>query len=127
MTNVTERLRVLIVEDEPLICMMLEDMLEILEADVVGVCATLAQAQEAITDGDFEGVLLDLKLGSQRTEDIAAQLHRDGIPFAVMTGDIDGAAGLGAAMVVPKPYDIDQIEAALSALRSARVSNKAKS
>lgn len=117
--NPAARFRILIVEDEPLVSMMLEDMLEMLEIDVAGVCATLDHAHRAIAERNFDAVLLDLKLGTQRTEEIAAQLASQGMPFAILSGDTGGVKSLGAAVVVAKPYTIEQIEIALGTLRSA--------
>ena len=57
-----DALRVLIAEDEPLVSMMLEDMLVDLGAEIASVLANLPDALAAVEDGDFDCVLLDMNL-----------------------------------------------------------------
>jgi CheY-like chemotaxis protein len=112
-------LRVLIVEDEVLLSMLLEDMLEQLDHDVTGICADMPSALAAVEQDSFDTVLLDLNLQGERTETVASRLREKGIPFVVASGSTEGAERLGAAAIVSKPYLLDDIDRALGMCREA--------
>ena len=54
--------RILIVEDEPLIAMMLEDFVEMVGKSVAGVADSVATALTTIEAGGVEAAILDLNL-----------------------------------------------------------------
>jgi CheY-like chemotaxis protein len=113
-------LRVLVVEDEALIALLLEDMLIELGAIFVGPFANLAAAVAAAGQDDFDVALIDLNLGAERADDVAAVLAGRGIPFALASGEPDRAHSLGQTAVLQKPFTFDDIADALHRLNHAR-------
>src|SRR3546814_7767614 len=59
--------RILIVEDEPLIAMMLEDFLDALDYKAVAVVDTIAAALVKVAEGEIDATILDVNLrGGER-------------------------------------------------------------
>lgn len=80
--------RVLVLEDETLVSMMVEDMLADLGCEVVGPFAKLDQAL-AFFEGDtgrIDAALLDVNLGGVRSFPVAEHLAGKGVPFVFTTG-----------------------------------------
>ncbi len=113
-------LRVLVVEDEALIALLLEDMLIELGAEFVGPFASLSAAVAAAGQDDFDVALIDMNLGAERADDVAAVLSERGIPFALASGEPDPAHSLGQTAVLQKPFTFDDIADALHRLNDAR-------
>ena len=63
----TERLRILVVEDEALIAMMIEDYLLDMGHEVVGPVSRLEAAVETAREGAFDCALLDVNLSGRRS------------------------------------------------------------
>lgn len=104
--------RVLLVEDEPIIAMTAEDMLEELGCTAVATASTLAEALEAVERVDFDIVLLDINLNGIESHPVADRLREAGRPFVVTTGyGSDAAQG---APVVAKPYRLRDLETAMT-------------
>ncbi len=110
--------RILVVEDEALIALMLQDMLHELGCHVVGVVCRLADAVSIIEDSAIDAVTLDINLGGESGHEIAAFLRGRGIPFVVSTGYTDPAnlAGLEKHPMVHKPFATGDLERALRSL-----------
>lgn len=111
--------RILIVEDEPLIAMMLEDFLETLDRQVAGVADSVAEALARLAEGGIDGAILDVNLrGGETCWPIADALQAAGIPFLLATGG--GADSIAEAHrgrpVLSKPFTMDGVEKALSSL-----------
>ena len=110
-------LRIRVVDDEPLVAMMIEDLLADLGCDVVGPVGSVAEALPLAEAGGLSGALLDVNLGGELVYPVAAALQRDGTPFAFVTG----YAGLGVAPefsavpVLRKPLDIPRFEQQVAA------------
>src|SRR6185503_18551328 len=78
---------ILIVEDEPLIAMMLEDFLESLGHKVVACCESLEEALGHVEAGGFEVAILDVTLKDGRQVwPVADRLAAAGTPFVLATG-----------------------------------------
>lgn len=111
--------RILIVEDEPLIAMMLEDFLDILGKSVAGTADTVANALSAIDKGDIDAAILDVHLrGGEKSWPVADRLAAAGIPFVLATG---GSGDMIEAThrdrpVLSKPFTMDGVEKALNGL-----------
>jgi CheY-like chemotaxis protein len=107
---------ILIVEDEPLIAMMLEDFLETLGHDVVGTCDTVEAALARVDAGGFDVAIIDVQLkDGKQVWPVADRLAAEGTPFILATG---GHVEIppeqhATATVLAKPYTIDAIEPAL--------------
>jgi CheY-like chemotaxis protein len=99
--------RVLVVEDESLVAMMLADMLEEIGCTVVGPAATCARALRLLDEGQrLDLALLDVNLGGETAYGVADALSRRKVPFIFVSGY--GAAGLdqgyAAAPILAKPF-----------------------
>jgi CheY-like chemotaxis protein len=108
-------MRVLLVEDEPLVAMLLEDYVVDLGHIVVGPVATVAEALACVAAGGFDVAVLDLNLGGERSDAVAAALDAIGRPYVFATGY--GRHGLAEGddrVVLQKPYGRDQIAEALA-------------
>lgn len=110
-------MRVLLVEDESLVAMLVEDMLADLGCTVAAHAGSLPEALEEARAGGFEVALLDVSLDGKKVFPVAEALSVQGIPFAFASGY--GRAGLPEAFrtrpVVPKPFQIEELSAALTA------------
>jgi len=81
------RLRVLVVEDEGLVAMMLEDVLDDLGCDLAGSFGGVAQALAWIeAGGEADAALLDVNLSGETVFPVAEALAARGVPFAFTTG-----------------------------------------
>lgn len=100
--------RVLVVEDEALIAIMMKEELVGLGFDVVGPVSTLPQALDAARGADFDVAILDLNLGKQSSFDVAEILESRGVPFVLVTGY--SAAGINPRFshvpLLEKPVDL---------------------
>lgn len=114
----TKGRRVLVVEDEALIAMLLETMLEDLECVVLGPAQTVAAALDLLGSGSqIDVALLDFNLGGQPSYPVADALRARGVPVIFCTGYGDLAlrqADQGSA-VLCKPYRAADLSAALAA------------
>jgi CheY-like chemotaxis protein len=115
--------RVLVVEDEVIVSMLIEDILLDAGATVVGPAARVAQALALVDgtdDGPLDAALLDVNLLNETTAPVAAALRERGVPFVFATGY--GASGLPpgfeGAPVLQKPFQEHDLRAALAALLS---------
>lgn len=108
---------ILIVEDEPLIAMMLEDFLESLGHTVAGTVDTVEAALDHVDKGGFDVAIVDVQLkDGKQAWPVADRLAESGTPFVIATGGHVEAPpeAHAAAPVLAKPYTIDAIEPALA-------------
>lgn len=77
--------RILIVEDEPLVAMMLQRMLSDLGAEVAGPYGTMDDAFGALS-APFDTAVLDVNLGGQTIYPLAHELTRTGVSIVFLTG-----------------------------------------
>lgn len=117
----SERLRVLIIEDESLVAMMIEDVLIERGHEVAATAGRLEQGLALASDLGVDLAILDLNLNGQDTFPIAAMLRGRGIPFVFATGY--GAAGLGDEWrdvpVLQKPFLPRELFAAIAQVRAS--------
>jgi len=103
--------RVLVVEDEGAVALMIEDMLEDLGFKVVASAAHLTKACELATTASFDVALLDVNLAGELVFPVARILRDRGIPFLFSTGY--GGPALEQefrnAPAIGKPFSIDQL------------------
>jgi CheY-like chemotaxis protein len=108
--------RVLVVEDESLVAMLLEDILADCGCEVVGPAATIADALALVRLGGVDLALLDVNLGAGVTSfPVADALKALAVPFIFVTSYGPGGvrADLRCAPVVPKPIDIAALQRAV--------------
>ena len=78
---------ILIVEDEPLIAMMLEDFLESLGHVVGATCESVEEALEKVDAGGFDVAIIDVQLkDGKHVWPVADRLAEEGTPFVLATG-----------------------------------------
>ena len=104
-------LKVLVVEDETIVAMLLEQMLEELNCEVVGVAGQVAAATDLAQSSDAEIAILDMNLGGERVDPVAQALAARGVPFVFASGY--GESGLTPEWrgrpVLPKPFRLEQL------------------
>jgi CheY-like chemotaxis protein len=112
----TSALSVLIVEDEPLIAMMLEDFLDGLGHRVAGAVDCVEDALQHVEAGGFDVAILDVHLRDGKSSwPVADALADRGVRFLVATGghlDPPPDRHLRAPLLA-KPFTIEGVRAAL--------------
>ena len=115
------QIRVLVVEDEYLIRMLVEDMLADLGYAVAAAVGTMAEASELAATGDFSAAILDVNLDGNEIFPVADILSGRGVPFVFVTGY--GERSLPEPYrdrpALQKPFQADQLGAALGGLLAA--------
>jgi len=109
--------RILLVEDEAMIGMMMRELLNEYGIFVVGPCCSLEEAL-AESAGEFDGALLDLNLAGTLVYPVAERLAARKIPFAFVTGH--GCESLDrrfeSVPVLQKPITREGLEAQLATM-----------
>ncbi|WP_431324424.1 response regulator [Rhizobium sp. YTU87027] len=75
-------------------------------AEVIGPCATVLAAMDAVRNEEPSLAILDIRLGSETTESIGDLLTEQGVPFLFYSGQAlpdDMKRKRGGAVVVAKP------------------------
>jgi DNA-binding response OmpR family regulator len=108
---------ILIVEDEPLIAMMLEDFLESLGHSIAATCDSLDAAMVEVDKGGFDLAILDVNLKGQNVWPVATRLREQGVPFVIASGGhVDPPpAEFAAVPLIEKPYTVDRVTPAINA------------
>jgi CheY-like chemotaxis protein len=114
-------MRVLVVEDEPLVAMLLEEILDDLGHTVVGPAASVQEGLTMAEGGHFDGAILDVNLNGARSYPIADLLKSKSIPyfFATGYGSAEGVVERGVE-IVKKPFSEDVLAAALKRILPSR-------
>jgi DNA-binding response OmpR family regulator len=81
-----QRLRVLVVEDEMLLAMVMEDTLLDFGCDVVGPVARVADGVRIANSERLDGAILDINLAGATVYPIARELAQRNIPFMFVSG-----------------------------------------
>jgi CheY-like chemotaxis protein len=110
--------QVLVVEDEPLIAMLVEDWLAELECQTVGPAATAEDALTLIGGTKIDGAILDVSLDGRDSFAVAAALRERAIPFAFATGHANDRIEEHFKNVptLAKPYDFERVKEVLAIL-----------
>jgi CheY-like chemotaxis protein len=116
------RRRVLVVEDESLVSMMIEDMLGDLGCVVVGPVASAARAAALIEREAIDCAVLDVGLADGPVFPLADALAARGVPFIFATGYFSGALDrrYAAVPLVGKPFDVGELKRAIDAALAHR-------
>ena len=116
--GVLEGRRILVVEDEEMIAMLLEDYLMDLGCEVAGHATTVAGALGMVDQAlPMDAALLDMNLGGELVTPVANALSLAGVPFCFMTGmGADAATGFAEAPTLGKPFDQSGLRNALVGL-----------
>jgi CheY-like chemotaxis protein len=110
--------RILVVEDEMLIGMLLEDMLADLGHEVIAIVPRLKEALAAVELQAFDVAILDVHLHGESAYPVAEALIARNIPFVFATGY--GERGLPenyrSRPVLQKPFAKDDLERVLKTI-----------
>ncbi len=109
-------LRILVVEDEPILADTLKLDLEAQGAIVLGPAPSVSKAIACIAEADvIDAAVLDVKLRGENSFPIASDLDRQDIPFVFLTGFDRSPVTLRFAdiPVFEKPVDPDVLVGAL--------------
>lgn len=110
--------RVLVVEDEFLVAMLLETALEDQQCSVVGPFGRLSAALDAAHEETVDLALLDVNLAGEKVFPVAERLAERGIPFLLLSGYGDHALPSDKAHwpVFMKPFKIAELVTKMESL-----------
>jgi CheY-like chemotaxis protein len=112
--------RILLLDDEPLILLMLEDWLTELDCVTVGPARTVEAALRLVETSQIDGAILDRTIGNTDSFAVADALIARAVPFAFASGY--GAQDLPerfkGAPILAKPFDFSHVENLVANLRS---------
>ena len=116
MSDVLVDRRILIVEDESLVAMLIETILEDMDCIPVGPAANIEEGLRLVADTqDLDAALLDVNVAGQQIFPVADALKARGVPFVFSTGY--GEAGLPEHWrghpTIQKPFTEDAVKSAL--------------
>jgi CheY-like chemotaxis protein len=118
-----EGVRVLVVEDEAIVALMIADLLECEGAVVIGPINKLDHAMR--TDESFDVAILDLNLNGVSTYPFAERLQEEGRPFVFATGYDEASieSRFADVLALQKPFEpralVDAVKGALSRASAA--------
>lgn len=108
--------RILLLEDQAMIALLLEDWLMELSCVPVGPARSVAQALALIEAEALDGAILDVSLEGEDCYAAAERLRAKAIPFVFATGH--GAAGIKPSFhgtpVLAKPFDFAAVQAVVT-------------
>lgn len=109
--------RVLIVEDELLVALLIEDILIEFGCNTFGPCGTLEKALAAASSETLDLAVLDINLAGERAYPVAEALERRNIPFLFVSGYGDEAIPEGHETwkVCAKPFKTKDLTRMLEA------------
>jgi len=112
------KMRILLVEDESAIAILLEDMLVEIGCTVVASAARIEEARALLDAEVFDAAILDVNVGGERSYSLCDLLCARNIPFMFSTGY--GPEGFPPqyknVRILRKPFHIGDLRAELSHL-----------
>jgi CheY-like chemotaxis protein len=117
--------RVLVVEDEMLVLIMIEDMLADLGCRSVTSAATVDKALALINEQDFDVAMLDMNLNGNDSHVVAEALAARGIPFFYSTGNTGRSLkdSYSDRPVLKKPFKYEELAAIFTRLKLAPIAS----
>ena len=123
MTGVLKGVRVLVVEDEYLVAILIEEILESAGCVVMGPIPRLPEALDAAHHDNCDAAVLDVNLAGQRIDPVADALSERNVPFMFVTGY--GANALPGEYaerpLIHKPFRMADLLSAVSSLMKASI------
>jgi DNA-binding response OmpR family regulator len=113
----------LIVDDDPMVAMLVEDILRGMRIDAL-VNLNLQNALAELDVSEFDIALVDMELRRETARPLVLALIARGIPFLVMSGTDQSEllAEFPQVRAISKPFDVKALESAVSALLKERTS-----
>jgi CheY-like chemotaxis protein len=110
--------RILVVEDEMLIVMMIESMLADLGCESITAAGTVDQAVALIEGQVFDAATLDVNLHGTNSRPVADALAARGVPFFFSTGNAAHHTmdGYGDRAILRKPFIYEDLVAIFTGL-----------
>ncbi len=107
-----EQPRVLLVEDEALVAMMIQETLAEFGFQIVGPIGTAAEALSSVREHHFDAAVLDINLGDGLVYAVAEILEERGVPFVFVTGyDADSVdSRFGGIPILQKPIEREMLQ-----------------
>ena len=120
-TGLADR-RVLVVEDDMMIAVLIEEVLQDLGCIVVGPVGKLDAALRLAGSEVLDAAILDVNIRGEHVYPVAEQLRTRGIPFVLASGYGDWAlpAAFRSQPRLTKPFTYDDIEAQMRLLCGAQ-------
>lgn len=114
--------RILVVEDSPVIAVVIEDMLKELGCEVVGPTGSMAVGLELAASETLDAAVIDLNVRGGKIYPVAEILRDRDIPFVIASGYADWTLPdeWRDRPRVTKPYTIETVEKALKGLFGAQ-------
>lgn len=114
--------RILVVEDEMMLAMLIEDMLGDFGCEIVGPAASAAAALALMGAKALDAAVIDVNLRGKKSYAVVDALKARGLPFVFLTGcDAGPLQGLYPnSLVVPKPILQIELELALEKALTVR-------
>jgi DNA-binding NarL/FixJ family response regulator len=107
--------RVLIVEDQSMVAMLLEDTLAELGCEIVGMAASFDEAAEKAASLSFDVAIVDINLNGEHTTTIAERMVLERRPLVLTTGY--GSANLPSSLqripLLQKPFALQELRRAI--------------
>ena len=105
-------LRILVVEDEYLVAMLIADALREWKCEIIGPVSTINLAMAAIQRHTLDGALLDSNLNGRVITPVAEELSARAVPFIMVTGYASSAVDVEVVRTAPrilKPFADKQL------------------
>jgi DNA-binding response OmpR family regulator len=118
-THLSQRPRVLVVEDNWLISSLVSEELQELGYLVIGPARSVAEAVAYATDVALDAALVDLSLGGVLANDVIDILAERKVPFIFVTAHTPIPVEVhGSAPVLEKPFTTEALRRAVEAVLS---------
>jgi len=118
MTSALQGRKVLVVEDEFLVAMLIQEMLETAGCVVSGPIPRVPEALDAAGRETYDAAVLDINLAGERIDPVAEALSRRNVPFVFVTGYSTGVlpSAFAERPRLCKPFKMADLLGALSNL-----------
>lgn len=104
-------IRILIIEDEPLVALEIEQVVQDSGATVAGMGHTLVEALELVGRRGFDAAILDANLRGESAEPVITKVRDQGVPLLVVSGYTrDQLPFIGDDVpLLGKPFGFDEL------------------
>jgi CheY-like chemotaxis protein len=122
LSRATDARRILLVEDEALVGMLMKEMLSELDFEVLGPFANIGDAASALRADGIAAALLDVNVGGEPIYPFAFRVAERSIPLVFVTGYTAEAIDerFAHVPVLQKPIDQEALRRALSVTAAKR-------